>query len=657
MGKRKPRSMTTASVSAEARWTIEDSEDLYRINEWGGPYFSINTVGHVIVSPQGDRGGSLDLHELVDALQQRNLDLPILIRFSDILEDRLDRLNSAFSKAISRYRYSGKYQGVFPVKCNQQRHLVESLVNFGERHGFGLEAGSKPELMIALALLKASNAPLICNGYKDREYIEKALLSQKLGHNTLIVLEQAEELDLVLSVAEDLGIEPQVGVRAKLSVRSSGHWGESVGDRAKFGLTIPEVMEVVNTLRSLNKLQCLKLLHFHVGSQISSISVIKDALREACRLYVELVAEGAAMGFMDVGGGLAVDYDGSKSNFFASKNYSVQNYANDVVAAIKDACELAEVDMPTIVSESGRALASHQSVLIFDILGASDVPKADPFDPKEDDHLVLHNMYETLQHLGPSNFQEMYHDAQQFKKEAVSLFNFGYLSLEQRSRAERLFWNICRRILQEMKAQEQETEERLALERTLASIYYANLSIFRSAPDTWAMEQLFPVMPIHRLDEEPTELATLADLTCDSDGKLDRFIDTKNVKKLLEVHSLEPTEGGARKHKPYHMGMFLAGAYQEILGNLHNLFGDTNAVHITLTNNGYKIDHVVKGDTIGEVLTYVQYEPKDLVETVRQKTEVALKEGKLTIGDSQRLLQGYEQSLRAYTYLNPSPKR
>ena len=363
---------------------------------------------------------------------------------------------------------------------------------------------------------------------------------------------------------------------------------------------------------------------------------------------------GASMGFLDVGGGLAVDYDGSKSNFFASKNYSVQNYANDVVAAIKDACSEAEVEPPTIVSESGRALASHQSILVFDVLGASDVPKGKPYEPVEEDHLVLHNMYETLQTLGPNNFQEMYHDAQQFKKEAISLFNFGYLSLEQRSRAERLYWTICRRILEEMKAQELETEEKIALEKTLASIYYANLSIFRSAPDTWAMDQIFPIMPIHRLDEEPTERATLADLTCDSDGKLDRFIEVKNVKNLLEVHHLDPQEDGLRKYKPYHMGMFLAGAYQEIMGNLHNLFGDTNAVHISMTKGGYKIDHVVKGDTIGEVLSYVQYEPKDLVEKLRQRTEQALNEKKLSIVESQKLLQGYEQSLNAYTYLKPS---
>lgn len=635
------------------RWTIEASEELYRISHWGDPYFSINTEGHVTVSPQGDRGGSLDLYELVGALEQRNLNLPILIRFDDILEDRIDRLQSAFARAITRYGYTGNYQGVFPVKCNQQRHLIESIVRFGSRHCFGLEAGSKPELMIALAMLETPGALLVCNGYKDREYIEKALLSQRLGHKVLIVLEQAEELDVVLEVSESLGIMPQLGLRAKLHIRSTGHWGESVGERAKFGLTVPEIMDAINKLKAADKIESLRLLHYHVGSQISSISVVKDALREAGRLYVELVSAGAPMGYIDVGGGLAVDYDGSKTNFFASKNYSTQNYANDVVAAIKDACSTREVPMPTIVSESGRALASHQSVLVFDVLGASEVPNDDPVPPLEDDHQVLHNMYETLQALGPRNFQETYHDAQQFKKESVSLFNFGYLSLEQRARAERLYWVICRRVLQEMRQQENEPEELEVLEKTLASIYYANLSIFQSAPDTWAMDQLFPVMPVHRLNEEPTERATLADLTCDSDGKLERFIDFDDVKSLLEVHPLEPSDRPNRRHKPYLVGMFLAGAYQEILGNLHNLFGDTNAVHISMTPSGYKIDHVVKGDTIGEVLGYVQYDAKTLVENIRQRTEQALSAGKLSIAESQKLLQGYEQALQAYTYLAP----
>ncbi len=645
--------MTVSTTTVHPSWTIEQSEDLYRIFDWGEPYFSINTEGHITVSPQGDRGGSLDLYDLVSALQRRNLQLPLLIRFSDILEDRLDRLQSAFQRAITRYGYNGVYQGVFPVKCNQQRHLVESLVRFGRRHGFGLEAGSKPELMIALALLDTPGALLVCNGYKDREYLETALLSQRLGHRTLIVLEQADELDHVLELAQSLKIKPQLGLRSKLSIRSVGHWSSSVGERAKFGLTVPEMMEAVEKLQSRGELDCLRLLHFHIGSQISSIAVIKDALREAVRLYAELVKLGAPMGFLDVGGGLAVDYDGTKTNFYASKNYSIQNYANDVVAAVKEGCEPHGVPMPTLISESGRALASHQSVLVFDVLGSSDVPNIAVEPPSEEDHLVLKNMHEALENLTEKNFQETYHDAQQFKQEAISHFNFGYLSLNERARAERTYWLLCRKILTHMRGHDPEPDELEALEKTLASIYYVNLSIFQSAPDTWAMDQLFPIMPIHRLNEEPTQRATLVDLTCDSDGKLDRFIDVKDIKPLLEVHELEPSDSSNRRTKPYLLGMFLAGAYQEVLGNLHNLFGDTNAVHISLTPTGYHVEHVVKGDTIREVLGYMQYDVDTLVERIRQRSERALEEGKLTLEESQRLLQGYEKSLGEYTYLAP----
>ncbi len=651
-----PEATPEATPESASPWTIEQSEELYRIFDWGEPYFSINNEGHITVSPQGDRGGSLDLFELVESLQQRALQLPLLIRFSDILEDRIDRLQSAFKRAVIRYGYNGTYQGVFPVKCNQQRHLVEGLVRFGRRHGFGLEAGSKPELMIALALLDTPGALLICNGYKDAEYLETALLSQRLGHRTVIVLEQADELELVIALAKELKIQPQLGLRAKLNIRSTGHWSSSVGERAKFGLTVPEMLEAVNRLKQEGMLDCLKLLHFHIGSQISAISVIKDALREAVRLYVELVKLGAPMGFLDVGGGLAVDYDGTKTNFYASKNYSIQNYANDVVAAVKEGCEPHDVAVPTLVSESGRALASHQSVLVFDVLGSSDVPDEDPEPPGEDEHLVLKNMREALETLRESNCQETYHDAQQFKQEAISHFNFGYLGLEERARVERLYWVLCRRILSHMRAQDPEPDELEALEKTLASIYYVNLSIFQSAPDTWAMDQLFPIMPIHRLNEEPSRRATLVDLTCDSDGKIDRFIDHKDVKGLLEVHPLEPTNptetGSKRQTAPYLLGMFLAGAYQEVLGNLHNLFGDTNAVHISLTPTGYHIEHVVKGDTVREVLGYMQYDVDTLVEKIRQRSERALEEGQLTLAEAQRLLRGYEKSLGEYTYLS-----
>mgnify|MGYP002777176100 CR=1 FL=1 len=634
----------TAPPQPAKSWTIEDSEELYRITGWGEPYFSINAAGHVTVSPQGDRGGSLDLFELVNALKLRNLGLPLLIRFSDILEDRIERLNAAFSRAIARYNYPGVYRGVFPVKCNQQRHLVEALVKFGKPYQFGLEAGSKPELMIALATLKTPGSLLICNGYKDREYIETAILAQRLGQTPIIVLEQIEEVALVIEAGQKLGIRPILGVRAKLNTKGMGRWGTSAGDRAKFGLTIPEIISTVEQLRAANMLDSLELLHFHIGSQISSIAVIKDALREASQIYVELAKLGANMKYMDVGGGLGVDYDGSKTNFYASKNYNVQNYANDVIAEIKEACDERNLPVPTIVSESGRAIASHQSVLVFDVLSTSEVPSGIPEPPNEKEHLIIRNLYETYESITEENYQEAYHDATQFKEEATSLFGFGYLSLTERARAERLYWTCCEKILQIVRQQEYVPDDLEDLEQIMASIYYINLSVFQSAPDSWAIDQLFPIMPIHRLDEEPTRRATLADLTCDSDGKIDQFIDLRDVKHVLELHPL-------KSGQPYYLGMFLSGAYQEIMGNLHNLFGDTNAVHIHLTPKGYQIEHVVKGDTMTEVLGYVQYDSEDLIESIRQQTEQALQEKRITIQESQLLLQNYERSLSRYTYL------
>ncbi|NLQ04378.1 biosynthetic arginine decarboxylase [Cylindrospermopsis raciborskii] len=636
---------STKSGDLSRSWKIENSEDLYRIEGWGKPYFSINAAGHVTVSPKGDRGGSLDLFELVNALKQRNLGLPLLIRFSDILEDRIERLNSCFAKAIARYNYSGVYRGVFPVKCNQERHLIEDLVRFGKPHQFGLEAGSKPELMIALALLDTPGALLVCNGYKDREYIETAMLAQKLGQTPIIVLEQIEEVDLAIAASDQLGIKPVLGVRAKLSTQGMGRWGTSTGDRAKFGLTIPEIMEAVDKLRSANLLDCLQLLHFHIGSQISAINVIKDAIQEASRIYVELAMLGADMKFLDVGGGLGVDYDGSQTNFYASKNYNMQNYANDIVAELKDTCSESKIPVPTLISESGRAIASHQSVLIFDVLSTSDVPLNLPEESPEGESPIIKYLWETYQGINKENYQEFYHDAAQFKEEAISRFNLGILRLQERAKAERLYWACCQKILEITRQQEYVPDELEDLEKIMASIYYINLSVFQSAPDCWAIDQLFPIMPIHRLDEEPTQRGILADLTCDSDGKIDRFIDLRDVKSVLELHKFKPDQ-------PYYLGMFLNGAYQEIMGNLHNLFGDTNAVHIQLTPKGYQIEHVVKGDTMSEVVSYVQYDSEDMVENIRQRCEQALLEDRITLSESQRLLQTYEQSLRRYTYLN-----
>lgn len=644
--------------NAEA-WSIEDSEELYRINEWGAPYFSINAAGHVVVSPQGQRGGSLDLWELVDALKKRNLSLPILIRFPDILQDRIDRLNAAFARAIARYNYAGSYRGVYPVKVNQQKHIVESIVDYGQPYKYGLEAGSKPELLIALSELKTPGALLICNGYKDSEYIETAILAQRLGKNVIIVLEQLDEVHMAVAIAQRLNAQPQFGLRCQLSQRGQGHWGSTTGERAKFGLDTIQMVEAVQLLEQAELLDGVRLLHFHVGSQISSISVLKGALREAGRIYAELVKMGAQMGYLDVGGGLAVDYSGSRSSHYASKNYNTQSYANDVVAELNDACTIAGVPVPTIISESGRAVASHQSVLVFDVLGANVVSSHEPPKPDNQAHHILKTLYEIYQDIDISNCQESYNDVIQFKGEASTAFQHGILSLQQRAQAERLYWASCMRIRQLSSQCEEVSPELQQLDKVLSAIYYVNISVFQSAPDAWAIEQLFPIMPIHRLDEKPTERAALADLTCDSDGKVTKFISgQEDVKPLLEVHPLqaiEDSKGGpcARFcHKPYYLGMFLSGAYQETMGNLHNLFGDTNAVHIRLTPQGYQVQHIVRGDTMGEVLGYVQYNVPEMLENLRQQCESAMAEGLISLEESQMLQDNLQTSLSHYTYLS-----
>ncbi len=642
------------------QWTIEDSEQTYQIQGWGDPYFSINRAGHIIVSPQGDRGTSLDLYELVEALRERNIGLPILIRFPEILADRVERLYACFDRAISRYNYQGNYRGVFPIKCNQHRHLVESLVQCGTPHQLGLEVGSKPELMIALATLNPfhktekenQKSLLICNGYKDRYYIETALLSRRLGYETIIVVEQLEELELIHEISEELKITPVIGMRAKLGTRGTGRWGSSTGDRAKFGLTIWQMLQAVETLKSYQQLESLQLLHFHIGSQVSSIRVIKEAIREAAQIYVELTALGGNLNYLDVGGGLAIDYDGSKTNKNnASKNYNMQNYANDIVAEVKEACDQAEINVPTLISESGRAIVSHQGVLIFDVLGSNEPPVTPPPVIEEEEHLIIRNLWETYALINQENYQEHYHDAVQFKQEAISLFNFSYLSLQERARAEQLYWACCAKVFAIIKHQENVNEELQAIANILTSIYYINLSIFQSTPDHWAIDQLFPIMPIHRLNEVPNQRGILADLTCDSDGKISQFINPKGQqpKDFLELHPLQTNQ-------PYYLGMFLVGAYQEIMGNLHNLFGETNVVHIQTDPKGYKIEQLVRGDTISEVLTQTQYSTEELLETLRRYTEQALEKKLISLSESRHLLNNYQQGLGSYTYLNSSAR-
>ncbi len=640
-------------MSDSEHWSIQDSAALYGLDRWGDPYFSINGRGHISVQPQGDRGGSLDLVDLGSELKSRNLALPLLIRFDDILEDRLERLHAAFERAIAQYSYPGRYQGVFPVKCNQQRHVVEELVSCGKRWNFGLEAGSKAELLIALSLLDDPEALLICNGYKDRLYIETAILARRLGRQPVVVIEQPDEVDRIIEASKSLGAAPYIGVRAKLSSRSTGRWGSSVGDKAKFGLSIPELLATVERLRENNLLPDLRLLHFHIGSQINDIAVLKDALQEAGQIYVELTRLGAPMGFLDVGGGLGIDYDGSRTASAASTNYSLQNYANDVVATVRECCEPNGVEVPTLVSESGRAIASHFSLLVFDVLGSSALPASVP-KASGDEPLTVRNLRDTLatiQELSVAadaqlvRLQEAWNDALKFKQDALAAFRLGYMGLPDRATAEQLTWACADAIAQRLPKDQAIPEELAALNKALAGTYYANLSIFRSAPDTWAIDQLFPVVPIQQLDQRPTRLANLADLTCDSDGRLDRFIGEGQPKHLLELHELDD-------NNPYLIGLFLSGAYQEVMGNLHNLFGTTNAVNIRLSPGGsYRIDHVVRGDTNADVLEAMEHDPRALLERLRVAAEAAINNGQLRIDESRRLLDHLESSLRQTTYL------
>ena len=643
------------SKSNRDSWTIAQSAKLYNIHGWGDPYFAIDETGNIIVTPLDSQKKPISLVEVIDSLTQQGINLPVLIRFPDILADRLARLHQCMERAIARYQYLGRYQGVFPIKCNQNRQLIETIVDCGRQYQFGLEAGSKPELIIALACLnlKRSNQPLlVCNGYKDREYLETALLAGKLGHQPIIVIEQRSELKLLLAIAQELQISPVIGVRAKLNTKGIGRWADSTGDGAKFGLTVTEILQVVRELEAKGQLNCLQLLHFHVGSQISAIGTIKNAIREASQIYVQLVQLGANMQYLNVGGGLAVDYDGSKTNVLASKNYNMQNYANDIVAQVKDACDRLAVKHPILVSESGRAIASHQSVLVFDILGQSQIPNYNPATPSANAPLVIKNFWSTYRGINSDNLQESYHDAIQFKQEALSLFNLGYLSLVERSQTEELFWACCDRIAKMLVEREDLPAELATLSQTMAVTYYANLSIFRSIPDSWAIDQLFPIMPIHRLQEQPTVKTVLADITCDSDGKIDRFIARQGHKQTLELHSLN-----SQTSAPYYVGMFLVGAYQEIMGNLHNLFGDTNVVQIASTNNGYEVESSVPGDTIAEVLKYVQYDSKDLLIIMQEQTQLALQQHSISVDEAEKLKQNYVQTLNSYTYLKHSIDR
>jgi arginine decarboxylase len=570
----------------------------------------------------------------------------MLVRFSDILESRIRKLAGCFERAFGEYEYRGAYSGVYPIKVNQQRQVVEELVEYGRPFHLGLEAGSKAELLVALAVLDTPEALIVCNGYKDRAYLETALLAQRLGRHPVIVLDRPTELEDLIKVSHELGIRPHIGVRARLTTRGAGKWIESTGDRSKFGLSAAEIVGAVERLRAEDMLDCLEMLHFHIGSQITAISSHKEALREASRILVGLFELGAAPKCLNVGGGLGVDYDGSQTNFHSSMNYSTQEYANDVVAAIAEACNEGGMPHPDIVTESGRALVAHHSVLIFDVLGVDEGRRGQtPSPPQEKEHRVIEDLYEVWSSIRAKNVLESFHDALQLKEEATSLFNLGYLDLSGRARVEELFWSCCEKTLRIVRELDYVPEDLDGLERGLADTYYGNFSVFQSMPDAWAVNQLFPVMPIHRLEERPTRRGIFADLTCDSDGRVHQFIDLRDVRTVLELH---PPDGN-----PYYIGVFLVGAYQETLGELHNLFGDTDAVHVRVYEDGsYSVDHVVEGDSIEDVLSYVQFDRRTLTERVRQAVEEALRKGEITLEESALLRRRYRQSLFGYTYLD-----
>lgn len=625
------------------KWRIEDSEDLYNINGWGCDYFSINEKGHVMVRPK-EKCAAVDLHELMDELTIRDVQAPVLVRFPDIIDDRIHRIDSCFKEAASEYEYHGQNFIVFPIKVNQMRPVVEEIVSHGKKFNIGLEAGSKPELHAIIALNTDVNSPIICNGYKDEEFIELALLAQKMGRNAIIVIEKLNELRLTTKIAKRLKVRPNLGIRIKLASSGSGKWEESGGDGSKFGLTPSELLEAMDFLKQ-NKMQnCLKLVHYHIGSQVTKIKRINVALREAAQFYVQLHLMGFNIEFVDMGGGLGVDYDGTRSSSTSSVNYSIQEYANNAVFSIVDVCDKNNLPHPNIIIESGRALTAHHSVFIFEVLETASLPKwDDEEEPTEADHELIHELYNSWDELNKNSSLEIWHDALEIREEALNLFSLGLLDLESRAKVERLFWSIAREVNQIANKLKRIPEDFVQLPKLLADKYFCNFSLFQSLPDSWAIDQIFPIIPIHRLDEEPNHLATLQDITCDSDGKITNFV-SRSMQHTIPLHSFNSKE-------PYYIGVFLAGAYQEILGDLHNLFGDTNAVHVSVNEKDYDIDQVIDGETVADVLEYVQYSPKKLVRTVETWVSTCVKDGKITAEEGKEFLSNYRSGLYGYTYL------
>ena len=631
-------------MSTHEQWTTTDASELYEVARWGKGYFSVSPAGHVLVHPAKEPDRSIDLKQLADDLQARGINLPLLIRFTDILKHRLGDIHDAFRTAISQHQYTGQYVCVYPIKVNQQRQVVEEVLSFGTPYRFGLEAGSKPELLAVMAIA-SNDTPIICNGFKDAEYIETAMLAQKIGRQIIPVVEKYTELGLVLEYAEKVGVRPRIGMRVKLAARGGGRWQSSGGYRSKFGLTAAEILRGLEELKSRGMQDCFKLLHFHLGSQIPNIRTVKAALNEAARIYTELARAGAGLEYLDVGGGLGVDYDGSQTNFESSMNYTLEEYANDVVYHIQTVCDDAGVPHPTIISESGRAVVAYHSVLIFNVLGVSGFgPESLPPPPAGEMEQPLVDLTETYANVTIRNALESFHDAQQALDMALNLFSGGYLPLDQRVYAETLYWAICRKLQRLVQQMDDVPEDLQNLDDALSDTYFGNFSLFQSIPDSWAIKQLFPVMPIHRLNERPTQHAVLGDITCDSDGKIDQFIDRRDVKKTLPLHGFNG--------QPYYLGVFLVGAYQEILGDLHNLFGDTHAVHVSLDANGSVVlDAVIKGDTVREVLDYVEFDGEALLAHLRTDVERAVREGRIDFEQSGRFLRFFEEGLQGYTYL------
>ncbi len=627
------------------KWRIEDSSELYNINGWGLKYFSINEKGHVAVTPR-EGYASVDLKEVMDELQVRDVTSPVLLRFPDILDNRIEKISRCFRQAADEYGYKAQNFIIYPIKVNQMRPVVEEIVSHGRKFNIGLEAGSKPELHAVLATNIADNALIICNGYKDEKFVELALLAQKMGRRIFLVVEKLNELTLIAEVAKRLKIVPNVGIRIKLSSTGAGKWEESGGDQSKFGLNSSELLEALDFLATHKMTESLRLVHFHIGSQVTKIRRIKNALREATQFYAQLSKMGFNIEFMDIGGGLGVDYDGTRNSASeSSMNYSIQEYANDAVSALVDVCQKNNLPQPNIITESGRSLAAHHSVLVFEVLETTSLPSwKDSRELPEDAHELTRELYDIWDRLNQPRLFESWHDALQIREEALDLFSLGMLDLRTRAQIEQLFWSIAREVGEMAAGMRHAPEELRKIARQLPDKYFCNFSLFQSLPDSWAIDQVFPIMPIGRLDEKPTRTCTIQDITCDSDGKIANFITAYGTSPSLPVHNV-------REGEPYYMGVFLVGAYQEILGDMHNLFGDTNAVHISVYRDHYEIDRVIDGETVAEVLDYVEFNPKKLVRNVETWVTASMKAGKISPEEGREFLSNYRSGLYGYTYL------